>query len=91
MTGWQIGYVCAPKDLLEAMRKIHQYTIMSARTTGQAAALVALTDPRGEEAVQAMLASYDHRRRLMVDGFNSIGLTTFEPHGPRSTPSPTSR
>ena len=45
MTGWQIGYACGPKEVLEAMRKVHQFTIMSAPTTGQAAGVVALTDP----------------------------------------------
>jgi aminotransferase len=81
MTGWRIGYAAAAPDLLAAMRKIHQYTIMSAPTMGQAAALAAFTDPRAEEAVQAMRASYDQRRRLIVDGLNSIGLTCFEPQG----------
>jgi aminotransferase len=81
MTGWRIGYACAPRDVLEAMRKIHQYTIMSAPTMGQAAAVAAMADPQAEEAVQAMIASYDRRRRLIVDGLNSIGLTTFEPQG----------
>ncbi len=81
MTGWRIGYAAAPPEILAAMRKIHQYTIMSAPTMGQAAALVALTDPRAEEAVLAMLASYDQRRRLIVDGLNSIGLACFEPQG----------
>ncbi len=81
MTGWRIGYACGPADLMDAMRKVHQFTIMSAPTMGQAAATVALTDPRAEEAVQAMRRSYDTRRRLIVDGLNSIGLTTFEPQG----------
>ena len=81
MTGWRIGYACGPADLLDAMRKVHQFTIMSAPTMGQAAAAVALTDPRAEEAVQFMRQSYDGRRRLIVDGLNSIGLTTFEPQG----------
>jgi aminotransferase len=81
MTGWRIGYACAPPDLLAAMRKIHQYTIMSAPTTGQAAAVVALTDPQAEEAVQAMRHSYDQRRRLIVQGLNHIGLTCFQPQG----------
>jgi len=67
--------------VLEAMRKVHQYTIMSAPTMGQAAAVAAMLDPQAEDAVQAMIASYDQRRRLMVDGLNSIGLTTFEPQG----------
>lgn len=81
MTGWRIGYVCAPREMLEAMRKIHQYTIMSAPTMGQVAATVALTHPQAEDAVEAMVASYDRRRRLIVDGFNSMGLATFEPQG----------
>lgn len=81
MTGWRIGYACGPREVLEAMRKIHQYTIMSAPTMGQAAAVAAMVDPQAEEAVQAMIASYDRRRRLMVDGLNNIGLTTFEPQG----------
>ena len=81
MTGWRIGYACGPADLMDAMRKVHQFTIMSAPTMGQAAAVVALTDPRAEDAVQFMRASYDARRRLIVDGLNSIGLTTFEPQG----------
>ncbi len=79
MTGWRIGYAAAPADLLGAMRKVHQYTIMSAPTTAQFAALEALRN--GEEAVQEMRARYDRRRRLIVDGLNSIGLTCFEPRG----------
>ena len=79
MTGWRIGYAGAPAPLLAAMRKIHQYTIMSAPTTAQVAALEALEN--GEEYVQRMVAEYDRRRRLIVDGLNAIGLNTFEPHG----------
>jgi aminotransferase len=81
MTGWRIGYAAGPADLLGAMRKIHQYLIMSAPTAGQAAALAALVDPRAEEAVQAMVAAYDTRRRTIVDGFNAMGLACFEPKG----------
>ncbi len=81
MTGWRIGYACGPADLLGAMRKIHQYLIMSAPTTGQEAALAALTDPAAEEYVQQMVASYDMRRRFIVDGLNEIGLDCFEPKG----------
>jgi aminotransferase len=81
MTGWRLGWACAPTDLLSAMRKVHQYTIMSAPTTAQAAAIAALTDPRAEEAVEQMRQSYAERRRLIVDGLNSIGLPTFEPRG----------
>jgi aminotransferase len=79
MTGWRIGYAAAPAEILAAMRKVHQYTIMSAPTTAQFAALEALK--HGEEAVQEMRARYDRRRRLIVDGFNSIGLSCFEPRG----------
>jgi len=79
MTGWRIGYAAAPAAVLGAMRKVHQYTIMSAPTTAQLAALEALKT--GEEAVQEMRAKYDRRRRLIVDGLNSIGLACFEPRG----------
>lgn len=79
MTGWRIGFAAAPEPVLTAMRKIHQYTIMSAPTTSQVAALEALS--KGEEHVQRMVAEYDRRRRLIVDGLNELGLTTFEPHG----------
>ena len=81
MTGWRIGYACAPADLLAAMRKVHQYTIMSAPTTGQAAALVALTDPVADEYVEQMRQEYDRRRRLIVDGFYQLGMDCFEPKG----------
>ncbi|MGL4651381.1 MAG: pyridoxal phosphate-dependent aminotransferase, partial [Caldilineaceae bacterium] len=81
MTGWRIGYALGPEDLLGAMRKIHQYLIMSAPTVGQEAALAAFTDPAAEEYVQQMVASYDARRRLIVDGLNEIGLDCFEPKG----------
>lgn len=79
MTGWRIGYACAPADLLAAMRKVHQYTIMSAPTTAQAAAVVALED--GLSHVQEMRDEYDRRRRLIVDGFNTLGMDCFEPRG----------
>ncbi len=79
MTGWRIGYACANPDLLGAMRKVHQYTIMSAPTTAQAAAVVALEE--GHDHVQRMVAEYDRRRRLIVDGFNTLGLDCFEPKG----------
>jgi aminotransferase len=81
MTGWRLGFVLAPADILEAMRKVHQYTTMSAPTTAQVAAIAALTDPRAEEAVLAMRDSYNVRRRLLVDGLNSVGMPTFEPRG----------
>jgi aminotransferase len=79
MTGWRLGYAVAPEPLLGAMRKVHQYTIMSAPTTAQAAGLEALA--HGEEHVQAMVAEYDRRRRLLVGGLNTLGLDCFEPRG----------
>lgn len=79
MTGWRLGYAAAPPEILGAMKKIHQYTVMSAPTTAQDAALVALAE--GEEAVEEMRQRYDRRRRLIVDGFNAIGLKCFEPRG----------
>jgi aminotransferase len=79
MTGWRIGYAAAPAEILGAMRKVHQYTIMSAPTLAQFGALEGLK--HGEDAVREMLARYDRRRRLIVDGLNNIGLTCFEPHG----------
>ena len=81
MTGWRVGYACGPADLLNAMRKIHQYLIMSAPTVGQEAALAAFNDPASEEYVQKMVGSYDARRKLIVKGFNEIGLDCFEPKG----------
>jgi aminotransferase len=81
MTGWRIGYACAPGDIIAALRKVHQYIIMSAPTAGQYGALAALTDPAGEAAVQQMRAAYDARRRTIVDGLRRIGLPTFEPRG----------
>ena len=79
MTGWRVGYVCAPHHILEGMLKVHQYAIMCAPTMSQEAALEAIL--HGEEHVRAMVASYDERRKLMVAGFNSIGLECYEPFG----------
>ncbi len=79
MTGWRVGWVCAPAAILEGIVKVHQYGIMSAPTVAQDAALAALQG--GEPAVQAMVAEYDRRRRLLVEGLNRIGLPTFEPRG----------
>jgi aminotransferase len=79
MTGFRVGYALAPAPLLAAMRKVHQYMIMSAPTVGQHAALAALT--HAEEDVQAMVAEYDRRRRLIVGGLNEMGLSCFEPQG----------
>jgi len=79
MTGWRLGYAAAPPEILGAMSKVHQYTIMSAPTTAQEAGVAALKE--GEEAVEDMRQRYDRRRRLIVDGLNSIGLKCFEPKG----------
>jgi aminotransferase len=79
MTGWRVGYLAAPAAILEGIVKVHQYGIMSAPTTAQDAALVALT--AGEADVERMLAEYDRRRRMFVDGLNKLGLRTFEPRG----------
>ena len=79
MTGWRLGYAAAPAHILEAMRKIHQYTIMSAPTTAQAAGLEALL--HGEPHLYAMNDEYDRRRRLLVMGLNRLGLDCFTPQG----------
>ena len=79
MTGWRVGWACAPADLLEAMMKIHQYIIMSAPTPSQYAALEAIRN--GEDEVQRMIAEFDSRRRLIVAALNEMGLTCFDPHG----------
>ncbi len=79
MTGWRVGYAAANPEILAAIRKIHQYVIMSAPTMGQAAALEGLL--HAEEDVQDMVRQYDQRRQVIVSGFNSIGLPTFEPRG----------
>jgi aminotransferase len=79
MTGWRVGYLAASAAILEGIVKVHQYGIMSAPTTAQDAALEAIVG--GEADVERMRAEYDRRRRLVVDGFNAIGLRTFEPRG----------
>lgn len=79
MTGWRIGYTAAPAELLTPMYRVHQYTIMSAPTVAQYAALAALEV--GEPHVQEMVAEYDRRRRLIVGGLNEMGLDCFEPRG----------
>ena len=79
MTGWRVGWLAAPATILEGIVKVHQYGIMSAPTTAQDAALEALL--HGEADVERMVGEYDRRRRLVVDGFNAIGLRTFEPRG----------
>jgi aminotransferase len=79
MTGWRVGYMAAPAAILEGIVKVHQYGIMSAPTTAQDAALEALVG--AEPDLARMVAEYDRRRRLVVAGFNAMGLRTFEPRG----------
>jgi len=79
MTGWRIGYAAAREEIIEAMVKIHQYTMLCAPIMGQMAAIEALKE--GESQIQEMVAEYDKRRRVMVQGLNQIGLTCFEPRG----------
>lgn len=79
MTGWRIGYACGPADILAAMMKIHQYTIMCAPIMGQVAALEAMR--KGAAARDAMVAEYNRRRKLVYDGFTKMGLPVFEPKG----------
>ena len=79
MTGWRMGYACGHRDLISAMLKIHQYTVMCAPVMGQVAALEALTN--GMEEKERMVESYNQRRRLVVNGFREIGLECHEPQG----------
>ena len=79
MTGWRMGYACGPESVMKQITKIHQYAIMCAPTTAQYAAIEALR--HGDEAIRAMREEYDMRRRLMVSGFNRLGLTCREPKG----------
>ena len=79
MTGWRLGYACGPAPVMEQLTKIHQYAIMCAPTTSQYAAIEALRN--GDEAVAAMREEYDMRRRLIVNGFNKLGLSCREPKG----------
>ena len=79
MTGWRLGFACGPKELIAPMVKIHQYAIMCAPTTSQYAAIEALRSC--DEDVKVMREEYNRRRRLMVNGFNKIGLECREPKG----------
>lgn len=79
MTGWRLGYACGPREIIAQMTKIHQFAIMCAPTTSQYAAVEALT--RCEENILTMREEYDKRRRYIVDSFNRLGLTCFEPEG----------
>jgi len=79
MTGWRIGYACAPHEILHTMMKIHSYTMLSAPTPGQKAALEAIR--KGERDALIMAAEYKRRRNLIVDGFNAMGLDCLVPGG----------
>ena len=83
MTGWRLGYACAPREILYEMNKIHQYAIMCAPRQAQVAGLQALRKNRenGYEDVETMRSSYDRRRRVMLDAFRKMGLECFEPRG----------
>ncbi len=79
MTGWRLGFACGPREIIKQITKIHQYAIMCAPTVSQYAAVEALKNC--DEAVEEMLEEYDSRRRLIVKGFNDLGLTCREPKG----------
>lgn len=79
MTGWRLGYACAPKELIEQMTKIHQFAIMCAPTTSQYAAVEALK--KGDNDIEMMKRAYNQRRRFLIDSFKKMGLECFEPYG----------
>ena len=79
MTGWRLGYACGPAPIIKQVTKIHQFAIMCAPTTSQYAAIEALRS--GDAAVASMREEYDMRRRLIVNGFNKLGLSCREPLG----------
>ncbi len=79
MTGWRLGYACGHPDLIAAMTKIHQYAIMSSPTASQYAAIEAVKN--GDDDIAMMVSEYDYRRKVILDGFNQMGLTCFEPEG----------
>ena len=79
MTGWRLGYALAPKPVIDAMNKIHQYTMICAPITAQIAGLEAIRN--GQKHMKKMVAEYDRRRRLIYEGFTSMGLKCFEPKG----------
>lgn len=83
MTGWRLGYACGPRELLDVMCKIHQFTMLCAPTAGQYAALEALNAgaETGYADVKHMVRIYDRRRRIVTDAFNKMGLACFEPLG----------
>ena len=79
MTGWRIGYACAPNEIYQAMYKAHQYVVMSAPTMAQIGGVAAIREC--QESVEEMRQAYDRRRRVIVDGLRAAGLPTFEPEG----------
>ncbi|MBI2869854.1 MAG: aminotransferase class I/II-fold pyridoxal phosphate-dependent enzyme [Chloroflexi bacterium] len=79
MTGWRVGYAAACKEIIAAMTKVHQYTMMCAPTMSQVAAIEALRS--GETSVQEMVADYNRRRQMIVKGLNNLGLDCYEPRG----------
>ena len=79
MTGWRLGYACAPENILKQMTKVHQFAIMCAPTTSQYAAIEALKN--GDEDVKMMRQSYNQRRRFLLNAFNEMGIECFEPFG----------
>ena len=79
MTGWRLGYVCAPAPLISQMLKIHQYAIMCSPTTSQLAAVEAIKN--GDEDIKSMVDEYNRRRRYIYNGLKSIGIESFEPQG----------
>ena len=79
MTGWRMGFLCAPRELIGQIIKLHQYGIMSAPTTSQYAAIEAMKN--GDEDIEAMKAEYDARRQFLLQGFRDLGMECFEPKG----------
>ncbi|HZD42500.1 MAG TPA: aminotransferase class I/II-fold pyridoxal phosphate-dependent enzyme, partial [Methanomicrobiales archaeon] len=79
MTGWRLGYACGNSEVIEAMMKVHQYTMLCAPITAQMAAIEALKN--GQKEMQEMVSEYNRRRRVIVRGFNALGMHCFEPRG----------
>lgn len=79
MTGWRLGYACAPKEIIKQMTKIHQFAIMCAPTTSQYAAVDALK--HGDEDIKMMRQAYNQRRRFLLNAFKEMNLECFEPYG----------
>ena len=79
MTGWRLGYACGPAPIIKQMLKLHQFAIMCAPTTSQFAAITALREC--DDSVESMATEYNMRRRFVVDSFNKMGLSCFEPEG----------